>query len=74
MIQPSPVNALRETMKVINNSKVISGLRLKKKRAEVMWMGSSRKSKAIPLSRLNPIINLLNQITKENSAGNYCNE
>ena len=50
MIQPSPVNACRETMKLINKSKVISGLRLKKKRAEAMWMGLSRKSKVVPLS------------------------
>lgn len=39
MIQPSPVNELTETLKVINKSKVLSGLRLLKKKAEAVWMG-----------------------------------
>lgn len=39
MIQPSPVNELTETLKVMNKSKVLSGLRLLKKKGGAVWMG-----------------------------------
>ena len=59
MIQPSPVNELTETLKVMNKSKVLSGLRLlKKKLKQCGWVNPEIVK--LDLKALKLIMNQLN--------------
>ena len=45
----SDINALKESMNVINNFSVISGLKLNKKKRRAMWIGSAKNNETNPL-------------------------
>ena len=45
----SDITALKESMNVINNFSVISGLKLNKKKTKAMWIGSAKNNETKPL-------------------------
>ena len=42
-------DALKESMKVLNDFRDISGLRLNKKKTKAMWIGSSKGNRSKPM-------------------------
>ena len=45
----SDINVLKESINVINNFSVISGLKLNKKKKKAMWIGSAKNNETKPL-------------------------